>query len=114
MCTISRFLLIFSLAFIAGADLIVDTKYGQLEGAQFYVDGSSWPGYKFLNIPFAAPPIGQLRFKPPQPVPAWDGIRDATKHGRVALSSSLHGNPTLFCFYFCILFDGNMVTIGHT
>jgi para-nitrobenzyl esterase len=32
----------------------------------------------FRNVPFAAPPVGAARFRPPQPVPAWDGIRDAT------------------------------------
>jgi para-nitrobenzyl esterase len=35
----------------------------------------------FRGIPFAAPPVGPLRFKPPAPVPAWDGVRDATHAG---------------------------------
>jgi para-nitrobenzyl esterase len=32
----------------------------------------------FRNVPFAAPPVEANRFRPPQPVPAWDGVRDAT------------------------------------
>jgi len=43
------------------------------------VRGSEWNGsYLFRGIPFAAPPVGELRWKPPQPVVAWKGVRDAT------------------------------------
>ena len=33
----------------------------------------------FKGIPFAAPPVGELRWKAPQPVGDWDGVRDATE-----------------------------------
>ncbi len=36
---------------------------------------------QFLGIPYAKPPVGQLRFAPPEPVDAWKGIRDATAFG---------------------------------
>src|SRR5271166_5651414 len=39
----------------------------------------------FAGVPFAAPPVGRLRFKAPEPHPGWDDVRDATKFGKVAV-----------------------------
>jgi len=35
----------------------------------------------FRGVPFAAPPVGPHRFAAPQPVTAWDGVRDASRFG---------------------------------
>jgi para-nitrobenzyl esterase len=44
------------------------------------VRGSEWSGggHLFRGIPFAAPPVEALRWKPPQPVIPWQGVRAAT------------------------------------
>ncbi|MDN5796097.1 MAG: carboxylesterase family protein [Intrasporangium sp.] len=42
---------------------------------------------RFLGIPYAAPAIGHARFEVPRPAPAWDGVRDATRHGPTALQA---------------------------
>lgn len=53
----------------------VTVASGTVEGA--VANGVS----SFKGIPFAAPPIGDLRWKPPQPVRPWTGIKAATAYG---------------------------------
>ncbi|MGD0364003.1 MAG: carboxylesterase family protein [Bryobacteraceae bacterium] len=38
------------------------------------------PGAVFKAIPYAAPPVGELRWREPQPVQPWHGVRDATRY----------------------------------
>ena len=49
-------------------------------------------GALFAGIPYAQPPIGRLRWQPPQPVAAWTGVRDASKPGHPALQPDLGWN----------------------
>lgn len=56
----------------------VTLQQGTLAGIQF---GSSRVNAAFLGIPYAAQPVANLRWKPPQPPPTWKGIRNARKFG---------------------------------
>jgi carboxylesterase type B len=63
------------------------TDSGRLRGE--LVDGTA----VFRGIPFAAPPFGANRFRPPQPVTAWDGARDALEFGAGSPQPSLNPDP---------------------
>ena len=45
----------------------------------------------YKGIPFAAPPVGDLRWRPPQPAEKWQGIREATKFGPSPIQGSGSG-----------------------
>lgn len=51
---------------------------GVLEGTQF---GANAAEAAFLGIPFAAPPTGELRWRPPQRPAPWPGVREAKAYG---------------------------------
>lgn len=60
------------------SSVVVSTPSGKLEGADV--------GHclEFRGIPFAAPPVGPLRYREPQPVDPWNGVRKAVAFGAVA------------------------------
>jgi para-nitrobenzyl esterase len=55
----------------------VKTDAGLLSG----ISGTSDAVRVFKGIPFAAPPVGPLRWRPPQPVAKWEGVRKADQFG---------------------------------
>ena len=69
----------------------VSTNYGEVEG--FVVPYPNAPGpfksvSKFLGVPFAVPPVGELRLKAPKPPQEWKpNVRPAKKHGNVCWQS---------------------------
>jgi para-nitrobenzyl esterase len=58
----------------SGGGLVVATADGAVRGA------AAGNTDQFLGIPYAAPPVGPLRWRPPQPPAPWHGIREATAY----------------------------------
>jgi para-nitrobenzyl esterase len=58
-----------------GQEMVVGLDSGKIRGT--LIDGV----WTYLGIPFAAPPVGELRWREPQPVKSWEGIRDCNKYG---------------------------------
>ncbi|XP_033013173.1 fatty acyl-CoA hydrolase precursor, medium chain-like [Lacerta agilis] len=63
----------------------VVTKYGPLQGKLASVKGINQPVNVFLGVPFAKPPVGALRFSPPQPAEAWSHVRESTSNPPMCL-----------------------------
>lgn len=68
-----------------GNKLIVETKYGKVEG---YLENGM---IAFKGIPFAKPPVGKRRFKPPIPVEPWEGVFKANTFGNRSLQTGEQG-----------------------
>ena len=66
--------------------LQVKTNAGVVEG--FEQDGVK----KFLGIPFAQAPVGELRWKAPQPVQAWEGVRETKEFGNDPMQPNVFGD----------------------
>ncbi|KAH7717985.1 GES-1 protein [Aphelenchoides avenae] len=65
----------------------VTVRTGALQGIKLNLSDGSVADV-FLNIPYAKPPIGELRFEKPQPPDAWTGIRDASNFGPACIPHS--------------------------
>src|SRR5580700_748032 len=65
-------------------NLKIKTDKGKVQG-KLSTDGQV---RTFLGVPFAAPPVGPLRWKPPQPDTKWSGLRDATNFGNRCIQTN--------------------------
>ena len=66
---------------------IVKIDSGELQGEA--ADGV----VSFKGIPFAAPPVGELRWRPPQPAAKWKGVRQATEFPADCMQGRFGGPP---------------------
>ena len=75
----------------------VAVEGGEIQGS-FEADGEI---AVFKGIPYAAPPVGDLRWRPPHPVEPWKGIREATRFESICLQGDDDEND-----FFGRLIDG--------
>ncbi|KAM7332499.1 hypothetical protein ACRRTK_009207 [Alexandromys fortis] len=62
------------------ASPIRNTHTGQVRGSLVKVENTEVGVHRFLGIPFAKPPVGPLRFAPPEAPEPWSGVRDGTSY----------------------------------
>lgn len=75
----------------ANASPMVDAPAGKLKGV------ATGKVHAFKGIPYAAPPVGALRWKPPLPAPKWKGTRAATEFGAACIQPK--GKPDSIYFW---------------
>ncbi|OXA64027.1 neuroligin-4, X-linked [Folsomia candida] len=61
---------------------VIQTKIGKIRGLEETTSSQQIKYYAFKGIRYAQAPTGSLRFKEPVPIPAWEGIMDATLDGQ--------------------------------
>ncbi|XP_050000518.1 acylcarnitine hydrolase-like [Alexandromys fortis] len=74
------------------ANPIRTTHTGQVQGSLIHLNDTKEGVYIFLGIPFAKPPLGELRFAPPVPPEPWSGVRDGTTYPAMCLQNSVTVN----------------------
>ncbi|XP_005403768.1 PREDICTED: acylcarnitine hydrolase-like isoform X2 [Chinchilla lanigera] len=63
------------------------TLTGQVRGSLSHVKDNNVGVHSFLGIPFAKPPVGPLRFAPPEAPEPWSGVRDGTSYPAMCLQN---------------------------
>ncbi|KAK9885279.1 hypothetical protein WA026_010774 [Henosepilachna vigintioctopunctata] len=79
---------------------VVQTAYGKVRGKVLKsYDNKDF--YAFQGIPFAEPPVGNLRFQPPQPPKSWEGIIDSENDNKACIQgvTSLAPDEGEDCLY---------------
>jgi len=71
----------------APGEVLVKAPAGQLRGAE--KDGTR----SFLGVPYVKAPVGDLRWRPPQDLPVWTGVRDALAFGPECMQGQRGATP---------------------
>ena len=77
--------------FVSAAEFILGQQLAPVKVQEGLVHGISEDGLSvYKGIPFASPPVGDLRWKAPQPAVKWEGIRQTDKYAPGPIQG---GNP---------------------
>lgn len=87
----------------------VNTHYGKLRGMRMSLPNDILgPVDQYLGVPYAAPPVGEKRFLPPEPPPSWSGIRNATHFSPVCPQNIQNAVPDIMM---PVWFTSNLDTV---
>ncbi|XP_060526331.1 juvenile hormone esterase-like isoform X2 [Cylas formicarius] len=98
----------FIVALSLAQDLIVDLPDGTIRGSEITFQDKRY--YAYRGIPFAAPPIGKLRFQSPVPPNPWDGILEANETQRCCISMSPDNQMSEDCLYLNVYTPARKIT----
>ena len=70
---------------VASSAPVADTVQGKVTGITRTLPGTDLAADAFLGIPYAEPPVGDLRWKPAAPAKNWTGVRNAEWHAAPCL-----------------------------
>uniref|UniRef100_A0A4X1V1Q4 Carboxylic ester hydrolase n=1 Tax=Sus scrofa TaxID=9823 RepID=A0A4X1V1Q4_PIG len=73
---------------------VVDTAQGRVLGKYVSLEGLAQPVAVFLGVPFAKPPLGSLRFAPPQPAEPWSFVKNTTSYPPMCCQDPVAGQMT--------------------
>jgi para-nitrobenzyl esterase len=93
-CSLTK-LLIAGASVLLGGSAVLAQLPNEIRTQSGAVRGSASADAKvhtFLGIPFAAPPVGNLRWQPPQPVAAWSGVREAKTFGARCMQAPIYSD----------------------
>ncbi|KAF7281906.1 hypothetical protein GWI33_004067 [Rhynchophorus ferrugineus] len=80
--------------YVSSIDLVVEIESGKVQGSEFVSSGGA-VYYSWRGIPYAKPPLGDLRFDPPQKPDPWSGILNATESGPACIYASTYPTDPL-------------------
>nr|XP_014434786.1 neuroligin-1-like isoform X3 [Pelodiscus sinensis] len=73
-------------------DPVVTTNFGKIRGIKKELNNEILgPVVQFLGVPYAAPPVGERRFQPPEPPSSWSDIKNATQFAPVCPQNIIEG-----------------------